>query len=143
MVIAVRLSGVVIAKKIVTSISNGALKANDPKILSENGSLVTLTDDRARGILQSMDWVKHYWKDWTCSPNPWLKKDSTSKSALQLLSTIMTYQAISLSILIRHLFLASPGKILFNLVPFNVVSTLHTLKTTRQINWKLMSILRR
>ena len=62
-VIAVRLSGVVIAKKIVTSISNGALKANDPKIQSENGSLITLTDDRARGILQSMDWVKHYWKD--------------------------------------------------------------------------------
>ena len=62
-VIAVRLSGVVIAKKIVTSISNGALEANDPKILSENGSLITLTDDRARGILQSMDWVKHYWKD--------------------------------------------------------------------------------
>ena len=57
-VIGVKLSGIVISSKMVISIGNRVLKANDPNTLSEFGGHITLTDDWARGILQSMDWVK-------------------------------------------------------------------------------------
>ena len=57
-VIGVKLSGTVISSKMVISIGNRVLKANDPNTLSEFGGHITLTDDWARGILQSMDWVK-------------------------------------------------------------------------------------
>ena len=42
----------------VISIGNGVLKANDPNALSEFGGTITLTEDWARGILRSMDWIK-------------------------------------------------------------------------------------
>ena len=42
----------------VISISNRVLKANDPNTLSGFGDHITLTNDWARGILQSIDWVK-------------------------------------------------------------------------------------
>ena len=47
-------------KKMVISIRNGVLKANDPNALSEFRGNITLTNDWARGVLTSMDWVK--WK---------------------------------------------------------------------------------
>ena len=58
MVIGARLSVAVISRKMVISISNRALKANDLNALSEFGFHVTLTDNCAKGILQSIDWVK-------------------------------------------------------------------------------------
>ena len=58
-IIEARLSGAVISRKMVVSVSNGVLKANDLNTLSEFGGNITLTDDRGRGNLQSMDWVKH------------------------------------------------------------------------------------
>ena len=42
----------------VISMGNGVLKANDANTLSEFGCHITFTDDWARSILQSMDWVK-------------------------------------------------------------------------------------
>ena len=57
-IVGVRLSGAVISRRMVISIRNGVLKANDPNTLSEFGGTITLTEDWARGILRSMDWVK-------------------------------------------------------------------------------------
>ena len=57
-IVGVRLSGAVISRRMVISIGNGVLKANDPNTLSESGDTITLTEDWARGILRSMDWVK-------------------------------------------------------------------------------------
>ena len=57
-IVGVRLSGAVISRRMVISIGNGVLKANDPNTLSEFGGTITLTEDWARGILRSMDWVK-------------------------------------------------------------------------------------
>ena len=37
---------------------NGVLKTNDANSLSEFGGGITLTDNWARGVLKSMDWVK-------------------------------------------------------------------------------------
>ena len=57
-IVGVRLSGAVISRRMVISIGNGVLKANDPNTLSEFGGTITLTEDWARGIWRSMDWVK-------------------------------------------------------------------------------------
>ena len=40
------------------SIGNGVLNANNPNSLSKFGGHIKLTDDWARGVLNSMDWVK-------------------------------------------------------------------------------------
>ena len=42
---------------------------------------ITLTDDWARGILQSMDWQtqRDYWKDWTFPPTPSWRKIHLSR----------------------------------------------------------------
>ena len=64
-VIGVRLSGTAISGKTVISIGNEVLKANDPNTLSEFSGTITLADDWARGILQSMEWgqtQRNYWK---------------------------------------------------------------------------------
>ena len=45
-VIGVRLSGAVITRKMVLSISNGVLKANNSNSLSEIGGYITLTDEK-------------------------------------------------------------------------------------------------
>ena len=50
-VIAVRLSGAVTSRKMITSISKGILKANGPNTLPEFDGHVTLIEDWARGIL--------------------------------------------------------------------------------------------
>ena len=70
MVIGVRLSGAEISRKMVISIGNGVLKAIDPNTLSEFGGHITLTDDWAKGILQSMDWVKRKGTTVKIEPSP-------------------------------------------------------------------------
>ena len=57
-IIRIRLTGAVISRKMVISISNGMLKTNDPNSLSEFDGGITLTDNWARGVFRSMDWVK-------------------------------------------------------------------------------------
>ena len=57
-IIGIRLTGAVISRKMIISIGNGVLKANRPNSLSEIGGGITLTDNWARGVLKSMDWVK-------------------------------------------------------------------------------------
>ena len=57
-IVGIRLSGAVISRRMVISIGNGVLKANDPNTFSEFGGTITLTEDWGRGILRSMDWVK-------------------------------------------------------------------------------------
>ena len=57
-IIRMRLTAAVISGKIVISIGNGVLKANGRKSLPIFGGGVTLIDDWARGVLESMDWVK-------------------------------------------------------------------------------------
>ena len=56
--IEIRLLGAVVLRKIVIFIGNGVSKANDLNNFYESGGHITLTDDWARGILQSVDCVK-------------------------------------------------------------------------------------
>ena len=44
-IVGVQLSGAVISRRMVISIGNGVLKANDPNTLSEFGGTITLTED--------------------------------------------------------------------------------------------------
>ena len=57
-IIGIGLTGAVISRKMVISTGNGLLKVNDLNSLSELGGGITLTDNWARGVLKSMDWVK-------------------------------------------------------------------------------------
>ena len=57
-IIGIGLTGAVISQKMVISIGNGLLKVNDLNSPSEFGGGITLTDNWARGVLKSMDWVK-------------------------------------------------------------------------------------
>ena len=54
----------------VISIGNSVLKANDPKCVSEFGGYVTLTEDWARGVLKSMEWVKRKGTTGKVEPSP-------------------------------------------------------------------------
>ena len=58
MIIGTRQAGAVISRKMVISIGNGVLNANNQNSLSKFGGHFKLTDDWARGVLKSMDWVK-------------------------------------------------------------------------------------
>ena len=40
------------------AIGTGVVKANDPRLLKEYGGHLQLTEDWARSLLISMDWVK-------------------------------------------------------------------------------------
>ena len=89
-VIGVMLQGAVISRKMV---GNAVLKANNPKNLSEFGGHVTLTDEWARGILLSIDWVK--WKGTSEKIEPSTQLLAEERFTFQrLLFMIMTYQAI-------------------------------------------------
>ena len=57
-IIGIKLTGAVVSQKMVISIGNGVLKANESNSLSEFGGRITLTDNWARGVLKCMDWVK-------------------------------------------------------------------------------------
>ena len=100
-IVGVRLSGAVISRRMVTSIGNGVLKANDPNTLSEFGGTITFMEDWARGILRSMDWVKR--KAITGKVEPSTQFLAEEKFTFQkAISTYVYDQLISLSILIRH-----------------------------------------
>ena len=45
-------------RRIAIAIGKGVIKANDPKLLTEYGGSITLTENWARGLLSSMNWVK-------------------------------------------------------------------------------------
>ena len=47
-----------VTRKTVIAIGNGILKARCPEMLEENGGNITLTTKWARGVLESLDWVK-------------------------------------------------------------------------------------
>ena len=81
-------------------LSGAVLKANDPNTFSEFGGTITLTEDWARGILRSMDWVKR--KATTGKVEPSTQFLAEEKRSSLLMPMITTYQLISLSILIRH-----------------------------------------
>ena len=53
-----RVNGGAVTRKTVTAIGNGVLKARCPEMLEENGGSITLTTKWARGVLESLDWVK-------------------------------------------------------------------------------------
>ena len=72
MVTGVRPSGAVILRKMVISIGNRVLEANDPHTLSEFDGHITLTEDWAKGTLQSMDWVKRKGTIGKIEPSPQL-----------------------------------------------------------------------
>ena len=57
-IIGMRLTGAVISPKMVISIGDGVLKANDLNNLSEFGGGITFTDNWTRGVSRSMDWVR-------------------------------------------------------------------------------------
>lgn len=70
MIIGARLSGAEISSKMVISIGNGFLKSNEPNIMSEIGGDITLTNYCARGVLQSMDWIKRKGTPGNIEPSP-------------------------------------------------------------------------
>ena len=51
-------AGTVISHRIVMDIGNRVMKSNNETLLKENGGLLQLTEDWARGVLKSMDWVR-------------------------------------------------------------------------------------
>ena len=55
----------VISQKMVISIGNGVLKANDPNTLSQFGGGITLTDNWARGVLKLGYTKRNHWKSQT------------------------------------------------------------------------------
>ena len=57
-IIGTRLAGTVISRRMVMAIGTGVVKANDPSLLKEYGGHLQLTEDWARSLLISMDWVK-------------------------------------------------------------------------------------
>ena len=57
-IVSSRLAGTAISRKMVIAIATGVIKANDPNILREFGGSLELTEDWARSVLKSMDWVK-------------------------------------------------------------------------------------
>ena len=105
-VIGIRLTGAVISWKMVISISNGVLKTNDPNSISEFDGGITLTDNWARGVFRSMDWVKR--KGTAGKVEPFAQILAEEKFTFQrAISTVVYNHDILLTLsstLIRHLF---------------------------------------
>ena len=57
------------------NIDNGVFEANDLKILSKFGGYITLTEDWAGGIVQSIDWVKRKGTNGKIEPFPQLRAE--------------------------------------------------------------------
>ena len=57
-IIGTRAAGTVISRRIAIAIGKGVIKANNPQLLTEYGGSITLTENWARGLLSSMNWVK-------------------------------------------------------------------------------------
>ena len=51
-------AGTAISRRIVMANENGVVKSNNPILLKENGGSLQLTEDWARGVLKSMNWMK-------------------------------------------------------------------------------------
>ena len=51
-------AGTVISHRIVMDIGNRVMKSNNTTLLKENGGSLQLTEDWARGVLKSMNWVR-------------------------------------------------------------------------------------
>ena len=117
-IVGVRLSGAVISRRMVICIGNGVLKANDPNTLSEFGGTITLTEDWARGILRSMDWVKR--KATTGKVEPSTQFLAEEKFTFQkAISTYVHDHDIPTDLIINldqtPLSYVSPGKYTFNM----------------------------
>ena len=117
-IVGVRLSGTVIPRRMVTSIGNGVLKASDPNTLSEFGGTITLTEDWARGILRSIDWVKR--KATTGKVEPSTQFLAEEKFTFQkAISTYVYDHDIPTDLIINldqtPLSYVSPGKYTFNM----------------------------
>ena len=56
--IGTRAAGTAISRRIVMVIANRAVKSNNPVLWKENEGSLQLTEDWARGVLKSMNWVK-------------------------------------------------------------------------------------
>ena len=117
-IIGVRLSGAVISRRMVISIGNGVLEANDPNTLSEFGSTVTLTEDWARGTLRSVDGVKR--KTTTGKVEPSTQFLAEEKFTFQkAISTYVYDHDIPTDLIINldqtPLSYVSPGKYTFNM----------------------------
>ena len=117
-IVGVRLSGAVISRRMVISIGNGVLKANDPNTLSEFGGTITLTEDWARGILRSMEWVKR--KATTGKVEPSTRFLAEEKFTFQKAISIYVYDHdIPTGLIINldqtPLSYVSPGKYTFNM----------------------------
>ena len=117
-IVGVRLSGAVISRRTVISIGNGVLKDNDPNALSEFGGTITLTEDWARGILRSMDWVKR--KATTGKVEPSTQFLAEEKFTFQkAISTYVYDHDIPTDLIINldqtPLSYVSPGKYTFNM----------------------------
>ena len=53
-----RTVGCALSRKVVISVGNGVLKSRCPEKMAKNGRNITLSIKWARGILQSVEWVK-------------------------------------------------------------------------------------
>ena len=137
-IVGVRLSGALISRRMVISIGNGVLKVNEPNTLSEFGGIITLTEDWARGILRSMDWVKR--KATTGKVEPFTQFLAEEKFTFQkAISTYVYDHDIPTDLIINldqtPLSNVSPGKYTFNMkgvkhVPIKGVDDKRQITTT-------------
>ena len=56
--IGTRAAGTAISRRIAMAIGNGMVKSSNPILLRKNAGSLQLTEDWARGVLKSMNWVK-------------------------------------------------------------------------------------
>ena len=56
--IGTRAAGTAISRRIAIAIGNGMVKSSNPILLRKNAGSLQLTEDWARGVLKSMNWVK-------------------------------------------------------------------------------------
>ena len=66
--IGTRAAGTAISHRIVMAISNGVMRSNSPALLKENEGLLELTEDWARGVIKSINWINR--KDTTGKIEP-------------------------------------------------------------------------
>ena len=105
-IIGTRLTGAVISRKMVISIGNGVLKANDLNNPPEFGGGITLTDNWARGVLKSMDWVKRKGITGKVEPSAQFLAEEKFTFQRAILTVVYNHDISGLTLsstLIRHL----------------------------------------
>ena len=60
---------IAISHCIVMAVGNGVVKSNNPVLFKEIGGSLQLTEDRARGVLRSMKWMKRKGTTWETEPS--------------------------------------------------------------------------